>query len=94
VKIFEACNFQDLTGQRMTKVIAVLTLVEEKVAAVLERCTNLSAAAVTTAARPHAGSSLVNGPKLDGDAGHAEQDDIDAMFGGRVSQAAGSRKNT
>ncbi len=25
--------------------------------------------------------SLLNGPKLDGDVGHASQDDIDALFG-------------
>ena len=26
-------------------------------------------------------AKLLNGPKLDGDIGHASQDDIDAMFG-------------
>jgi chemotaxis protein CheZ len=94
VKIFEACNFQDLAGQRMTKVIAVLTLVEEKAAAMLERCAHLSLQAAAAAARSVAGNSLVNGPKLDGDDGHAGQADIDAMFDERFSQAGGSGKNT
>jgi chemotaxis protein CheZ len=87
VKIYEACNFQDLAGQRIAKVIATLALVEEQVAAVLDRCGGKVAATET----PAGGSSLVNGPKLDGDSGHANQGDIDALFGERVSRDAGSR---
>jgi hypothetical protein len=30
---------------------------------------------------PARATSLINGPKLDGDAGHASQRDIDKMFG-------------
>jgi chemotaxis protein CheZ len=26
-------------------------------------------------------AALINGPKLEGDAGHSSQDDIDALFG-------------
>ena len=32
IRIFEACNFQDLSGQRINKVMATLTFVEERVA--------------------------------------------------------------
>lgn len=30
-KVYEACNFQDLTGQRITKVVKVLNFIEERV---------------------------------------------------------------
>jgi chemotaxis protein CheZ len=36
VRIFEACNFQDLGGQRIAKVLATLTFVEDRVARMLE----------------------------------------------------------
>ena len=31
IKIFEACSFQDITGQRITKVVSTLKKIEEKV---------------------------------------------------------------
>lgn len=31
LRIFEACNFQDLTGQRITKVVQALSFIEERV---------------------------------------------------------------
>lgn len=82
VQIYEACNFQDLAGQRIGKVIETLTAIEEQVAAILARCNGLDAAAQSTpAAKPSAECGLLNGPKLDGDHGHATQHDIDKMFG-------------
>ena len=81
VRVYEACNFQDLAGQRIGKVIATLVMVEEQLALVIENCNN-----VTSAARPDkaAGSQpsgdLLNGPRLDGDGGHASQQDIDLIF--------------
>lgn len=79
VKIYEACNFQDLSGQRISNVIGVMAMVEDRVAAMLKRC---SAPGVkdepVTPIKPD--RSLLNGPKLDGDPGHASQIDIDKMF--------------
>jgi chemotaxis protein CheZ len=72
IRIFEACNFQDLIGQRVAKVSAAVKFVEQHIARVLEEIKTASAAA-----------SALHGPRLDGDAGHASQDDIDAMFGNR-----------
>jgi chemotaxis protein CheZ len=69
IQIFEACNFQDLIGQRVAKVLAALKLVEDHVAGVLEEVTLPSAA--------------LHGPRLDGDPGHASQDDIDTIFASR-----------
>ena len=81
VNIYEACNFQDLAGQRISNVIGIMTMVEDQVAAVLDRCSTLIGGAPApdlAAAAP--GGDLLNGPKLDGDPGHASQRDIDAMF--------------
>ncbi len=77
VAIYEACNFQDLAGQRIAKVMATLNLVEQQLAAMLDRCNGRPAPA---AAKPASSRGLINGPKLDGDCGHASQHDIDAMF--------------
>ncbi|MGE4351960.1 MAG: protein phosphatase CheZ [Bdellovibrionales bacterium] len=35
-RIFEACNFQDITGQRITKVVQTLKYIDTKVAALLK----------------------------------------------------------
>jgi len=35
LRIFEACNFQDLTGQRITKVVQALSFIEERVEAMM-----------------------------------------------------------
>lgn len=78
VGIYEACNFQDLTGQRIGKVIGTLGEVEDRIAALLERGNGQRAARDNPVASP--ARELINGPKLDGDSGHASQRDIDAMF--------------
>jgi chemotaxis protein CheZ len=81
VRIYEACNFQDLAGQRIGKVIAMLIMVEEQLAAMIERYNGAAepkrpAAAGTSSS----GVDFINGPRLDGSSGHASQQDIDAMF--------------
>ncbi|HUD88510.1 MAG TPA: chemotaxis protein, partial [Xanthobacteraceae bacterium] len=45
IRIFEACNFQDLAGQRVGKVLASLTFVEEHVTRLIEEIKNPSTAA-------------------------------------------------
>lgn len=82
VAIYEACNFQDLAGQRIAKVIGMLAALEAQLAALVERCDGLTRAGDGAgAAQPVPGPALVNGPRLDGDSDHAEQRDIDLMFG-------------
>ncbi len=34
-RIYEACSFQDITGQRITKVVATLKTIERKVAHII-----------------------------------------------------------
>ena len=76
-----ACSFQDITGQRTTKVVNVLRYIEQRVNSMVQIW---SGDAVDPAAtqpldtRPDA--HLLNGPAVAG-AG-VSQDDIDALFGG------------
>jgi chemotaxis protein CheZ len=76
VQIYEACNFQDIAGQRIAKVIETLNLIEQQLSAILTRCDGDAVAPAAKAAE----SGLINGPKLDGDAGHASQIEIDEIF--------------
>jgi hypothetical protein len=46
---------------------------------VLGRCNSVSAKD-SASAKPTSGRGLLNGPKLEGDTGHASQRDIDEMF--------------
>jgi chemotaxis protein CheZ len=78
VRIYEACNFQDLAGQRIGKVIATLVMVEEQLAAMIDNCSGAGTSG-RLAGSP-AGQELLNGPRLDGESGHASQQDIDLMF--------------
>jgi chemotaxis protein CheZ len=82
--IYEACGFQDVTGQRISKVVRALHDIEGKVDAMLatlgdtpaqERQAQRAAAADSA---PCADRELLNGPPKDGEA--RSQDDIDALF--------------
>jgi len=88
--VFEACGFQDITGQRITKVVTALQKVESKVDALLQafgddikrdgapRAPEKKTTAPSGApARPD--EHLLNGPQLPENA--ISQDDIDALFG-------------
>jgi chemotaxis protein CheZ len=83
VSIFEACNFQDLTGQRISKVMATMKFIEHHITVMMDIWGGVDAikAHAPSAIDDRVGDArLLNGPKLAGDAGHASQDDIDAMF--------------
>jgi chemotaxis protein CheZ len=81
VRVYEACNFQDLAGQRIGKVIATLVMVEEQLATMIE-----DSHRVGGVAQPDGGAvsqprgDLLDGPRLDGAGGHASQQDIDLIF--------------
>jgi chemotaxis protein CheZ len=83
IRIFEACNFQDLTGQRITKVVSTLKFIETHILRMMEIWGGLDAFKGIEAeqmSKPGGDAGLLNGPKIEGDAGHASQDDIDALF--------------
>src|SRR5437879_8018104 len=83
VSIFEACNFQDLTGQRISKVMTTMKFIENHITVMMDIWGGVDA--IKVHAPPivdtRAGDArLLNGPKAEGDVGHASQDDIDALF--------------
>jgi len=83
VSIFEACNFQDLTGQRISKVMATMKFIENHITVMMDIWGGVDA--IKAHAPPivderEGDARLLNGPKLAGDPGHASQNDIDALF--------------
>ena len=85
VGIYEACNFQDITGQRITKVVNTLKFVEDRVSSMIDiwGADSVREAAESSTLfgghRPgHEDNHLLNGPQLEGNG--CNQDDIDALF--------------
>ncbi|GIK99666.1 MAG: hypothetical protein BroJett029_38750 [Alphaproteobacteria bacterium] len=76
-RIYEACNFQDITGQRITKVVKALQHIEQKIDALVERFGGAGAEAPQRRAGADEGE-LLNGPALPGEA--ATQAEIDALL--------------
>jgi chemotaxis protein CheZ len=80
-KIYEACSFQDITGQRITKVVTTLKAIESKVAQIIlkfgvksepgEACDPATAVISGTV-------ELLNGPQLPSNA--MDQSDIDKLL--------------
>jgi chemotaxis protein CheZ len=83
VSIFEACNFQDLTGQRIKKVMTTMKFIEHHITIMMDIWGGVDAIKAHAPALVDAregDARLLNGPRSEGDIGHASQDDIDAMF--------------
>lgn len=76
IAIMEACSFQDLTGQRLSKVLKTLTAIDGKLARLQETLAIDSSPPVTSAKGDDA---LMNGPALPGEA--MSQDMIDQLLG-------------
>lgn len=81
-RIYEACSFQDITGQRISKVVAALKAIEGKVAAMLStfaaRRPLDAAPRDPPAPAPAAVDTLTNGPQLPAVA--MDQSDIDRLL--------------
>lgn len=75
VKIYEASNFQDITGQRIAKVVATLQGIEMRVAKLAALFPDLEE---NEAVEKHGDDRLLNGPQMPSLAN--AQDDIDALF--------------
>ncbi len=79
MKIFEACSFQDITGQRVSKVVNVLKQIEERVGRLANTLgVDDSAPQEMTAEEKRRHDLLLNGPAIGGP--ETKQDAIDAMF--------------
>ena len=74
-RIYEACSFQDITGQRITKVVATLKTIESKVAHIVAV---VGGAGAEASAPVSADAALLNGPQLPANA--MDQSDIDRLL--------------
>lgn len=82
-RIFEACNFQDLTGQRINKVVNTLRFIEERVTQMIDIWGGIDAfkdVSVVSMPNPAGPDEMLNGPGSEDDPARASQDDIDALF--------------
>lgn len=80
-RIYEACNFHDITGQRIRKVVGGLENIERRIAALLSVLGEQIGCrpAEGRAAEEEAGDPLLQGPRSPGEA--PSQHEIDAIFG-------------
>jgi chemotaxis protein CheZ len=79
-QIYEACSFQDITGQRITKVVATLKTIETKVAQIVATFGGRSGGngAPVEAEEAHPEAALLNGPQHPTVA--MDQSDIDKLL--------------
>lgn len=79
-RIYEACNFQDITGQQINKVIKVITFLDERLHALTGIVSDAAVAAganvESSTTDTRADAELMNGPQLE----QPSQADIDALF--------------
>ncbi len=78
MRIFEACSFQDITGQRITNVLKTLRIVESKIEQLENAWSGASAIEPEIAAPATSDAALLNGPALEGEG--IEQDFVDQLF--------------
>lgn len=81
MSILEACNFQDITGQRISKVVQVLRHVEERIDHILQAHPDGRPSVPTTVSQREGDEALLNGPARPGDAA-VDQDEIDRLLAG------------
>lgn len=85
-QIFEACNFQDITGQRINKVVGALKYVEERVSTMIRIWGEETIAdaetedAEATAKQEDEYDRFLHGPQGKDDGDTVSQADIDALF--------------
>ncbi len=79
-RIYEASNFQDITGQRINKVLETMEIIEARLTRLvaITGSAAVPAAAAEPAPVPVVDEHLLNGPQLPDAA--ATQDDIDRLF--------------
>lgn len=78
-RIYEACNFQDITGQRIKKIVEALKYIDEKIGQLaLAVGHSEDDEPAPEDAKPVSDDDLLNGPQLPENAN--TQADIDALF--------------
>jgi chemotaxis regulatin CheY-phosphate phosphatase CheZ len=89
MRIFEACSFQDITGQRISKVVETLSHIEKRVMELrnLLGVTEEDIEEAKEAAGPVSeDKKLLSGPALEGEG--IDQGEVDALMGGQAAAAA------
>lgn len=83
VRIYEACNFQDLTGQRITKVVRAMSFIEERVDAMmgLWNKREFESMPLPPSVTKRDENLDLHGPAQASETGNISQADIDALFG-------------
>ncbi len=76
---FEACSFQDVTGQRISKVVQTLTFIDDRLGSLLGAVDGLADEPPHEGGASTGDEALLNGPQLHGEG--VTQDDVDSMFG-------------
>ncbi|RMF09279.1 MAG: chemotaxis protein [Alphaproteobacteria bacterium] len=79
MRIFEACSFQDITGQRISKVVETLSYIEER-ANQLKNILGVDERTEPAQAEPGKSEdeNLLSGPALEGEG--IDQDEVDALL--------------
>jgi chemotaxis regulatin CheY-phosphate phosphatase CheZ len=88
IEIMMACSFQDITGQRTSKVVNTLRYIEQRVNSMIEiwgNDTSLRPREIVEDTRPDA--HLLNGPALEGG---VSQDDVDQLMADFSAPPAGN----
>ncbi|MEM8811488.1 MAG: protein phosphatase CheZ [Pseudomonadota bacterium] len=89
MEIFEACSFQDITGQRIAKVVRTIETIDARVSEFVERlqlikdgsdCTPDVAGAEETEDERRRRELILHGPQLDGEG--VDQNTVDALLEG------------
>lgn len=81
VEIFEACSFQDITGQRISKVVRTLGQLETRLSTLVEKLKIMQIADAPkeeTAEERRQRELILHGPQLAGEG--VSQNDVDAYF--------------
>ena len=78
--MFEACSFQDITGQRVTKVVKLVTYIEDRVNALIDIWVKsaLDEVEVTPDREKTEDEKLLQGPQLNDEG--ISQSEIDKLF--------------
>ena len=88
MRIFEACSFQDITGQRISKVVQTLSHIETRVGELRDLMgvteDDIAAARGDEPADPD--KELLRGPALQGEG--IDQSEVDALMGGEAADKA------
>ena len=82
MQIFEACSFQDITGQRISKVVETLQFIDNRVSRLIEKLRLEDGSVVLTeeekARERRRDEEICHGPQLAGEG--VDQDEIDALL--------------